>query len=196
MAKDKNNGLFNFPSSDSRGRMDSYEEGGKVEAKEYKKGGIVDKVKKTEKYSDLDASSRRRHEYLQKRSPAYKESAISKAKEKLKKKKNKYEKGGKVKVSKGIVTQTGKRVSNTEVEKKDGKTRYKTTSAHQVETPEGKRWYKGEGTSSRRGIASDKAKLRALAKSVSTPSDSLVAGGKDPILASKKKPKKKKFWQK
>jgi len=107
-----------------------------------------------------------------------------------------YKDGGKVKVSKGRVSQTGKQVSSMEVESKDGKTRYKSTSAHQVETPNGKRWYKGEGTSSNAQTAEDKARIRALKKSVSAPSDSLVAGGKDPILASKKKPKKKKFWQK
>ena len=107
-----------------------------------------------------------------------------------------YREGGKVERIKGTVNPTGKQVSNMEVESKDGKTMYKSTSAHQVETPEGKRWYKGEGTSSRRGLADKKSKIKAFAKSVSAPSDSLVAGGKDPILASKKKPKKKKFWQK
>ena len=45
---------------------------------------IVEKIKKTESWKDLERSSRERHEYLQKRSPAYKKSAVSKAKEELK----------------------------------------------------------------------------------------------------------------
>ncbi len=109
----------------------------------------------------------------------------------------KYEEGGKVKVSKGTITPTGKSViADMEVLEKDGKIRYKKTEAHQFNTPKGKRWYEGEGTSKNPGRASARAKAKALAKPISTPADSLVTGGKDPILAPKKKPKKKKFWQK
>ena len=47
---------------------------------------IVKKIKGTKSYKDLDRSSRERHEYLQKRSPEYRKSAVSKAKETLKNK--------------------------------------------------------------------------------------------------------------
>lgn len=91
---------------------------------------------------------------------------------------------------------TGKKKSKMEEVKKGKKRLYKSTSAHEVKTKDGNRWYEGEGTASRRDIADKKAKLKALAKVHSSPSDSLVTGGKDPDYTMKKKAKKKKFWQK
>ena len=162
--------------NDARNRSETYKEGGKVESKrEWQINPKPKSMKSKTKPQTFKGKE-------VKRVP------LGKAK--------KYEEGGKVKASKGTITPTGKYViADMEVLEKDGKTKYKKTEAHQVNTPEGKRWYKGEGTSKSPGRASYKAKKRALAKSVSTPADSLVTGGKDPILAPKKKPKKKKFWQ-
>lgn len=98
------------------------------------------------------------------------------------------------KKSGGTVYQTGKKEKKIDIVKKGKKKLYKTTSAHEVKTKDGNRWYEGEATSSRIGMSGDKARLRALAKVHSNPSDSLVTGGKDPDYT--KKAKKKKFWQK
>ena len=104
-----------------------------------------------------------------------------------------YKEGGPVKVTKkvssGTVHQTGQSQSKTEQDKKG---KYTTKTRVQVDTPEGKRWYEGEGKSSRRSIAKDKAKMRAVAKAVSNPADSVVTGGKVPTFDKPKKKKGKK----
>ena len=184
-----------YESNDARNRSETYKEGGKVEAKREwqinpKPKSMKSKTKlQTFKGKEVQPKSMKSKTKPQTfKGKEVKRVPLGKAK--------KYEEGGKVKASKGTITPTGKYViADMEVLEKDGKTKYKKTEAHQVNTPEGKRWYKGEGTSKSPGRASYKAKKRALAKSVSTPADSLVTGGKDPILAPKKKPKKKKFWQ-
>ena len=106
-----------------------------------------------------------------------------------------YKEGGKVtkKVSSGTVHQTGQSQSKTEQDKKG---KYTTKTRVQVDTPEGKRWYEGEGKSSRRSIAKDKAKMRAITKVVSNPADSVVTGGKVPTFDKPKKKKKGLFGRK
>ena len=62
MAKDKDNGLFNFPSKDSRGRIDSYEGGGEVDKEMkpiYKEGGKVKRNYKEERRAKMKAHQKK-----------------------------------------------------------------------------------------------------------------------------------------
>ena len=94
---------------------------------------------------------------------------------------------------KKIVRSTG-RSSNAPITVENGK--YTSTGAIEVNTPEGKRWYKGTGTSRSLQLSRDKMMFDAQTKYATTPSDSLVTGGKVPDFSPKPKPKKKKkFWQ-
>lgn len=97
----------------------------------------------------------------------------------------------KIKKSGGTVYQTGRKKNK--IDTKDGT--YTTTSAVEVETKDGNRWYEGKGRSKRLNISRRKAQLKALAKVHGDPADSLVTGGKVPDYTAKPK-KKKRFWQK
>ena len=91
---------------------------------------------------------------------------------------------------KKIATLTGRRVHGPETYK-DGKTH--TKKLYEVRTPEGLRWYKGEGTSRISSMAQRQAEWYAGEKANLSPEDSVITGGKIPSYPSvKEKPKKKK----
>tara|TARA_Y100000593_G_C4292250_1_gene328868 strand:+ start:708 stop:1877 length:1170 start_codon:yes stop_codon:yes gene_type:complete len=69
---------------------------------------------------------------------------------------------------------------------------------YEVSTPEGLRWYKGEGESRSSSLAQRKAEFDAEAKANLNPQDSVITGGKIPVFSKppkkeKGKPKKR-FW--
>ena len=80
---------------------------------------------------------------------------------------------------------------------KNKKGKYTTTSAREFYTPEGKRWYKGEGTSYDKQSTRTLAFSDAQSRAENFPADSLRSEGGLPIFPKieKKKKKKKKFWE-
>ena len=80
---------------------------------------------------------------------------------------------------------------------------YQTSKALKFNTPEGERWYKGEGSSKDLQYSRTKADADVRFKAHGNPSDSLITGGITPNLKppkkepknKKKKGKKKRFWK-